>query len=124
LCAITRLIFVTFHFFDLLWFLLYFLGYTDAASVRTPSFLSGGTFHFPDDAEAAVKWLRGRAHELGRVRRAFEYTLIEVEAKWKANFAKMETLMHARQHEIATLQRRLLTALGQTESVTGTLRWK
>jgi len=97
----------------------------DASALRTPSFLLGGgsAFHFPDDAEAAVKWLRGRAHELARVRRAFEYTLLEVEAKWKNNFAKIEQLMHQRQAEIATLQRRLLTALGQRESVTGTLRW-
>jgi len=58
------------------------------------------------------------------IRRAFEYTLLEVESKWRSNFEKLNGALVARQQEIATLQRRLLTALGQHESVTGALRWK
>lgn len=58
------------------------------------------------------------------VRRAFEFTLREVDDKWQGNFAKLQALLEQRGNEIAVLQRRLLTALGQTTTVTGTLKWK
>ena len=57
------------------------------------------------------------------VRRAFEYTISEVEEKWKGNFLKLQSLLEQRGSEIAVLQRRLLTALGQKSTVTGTLKW-
>ena len=148
------------------------VGYTDASASRVPGFLLGASFHYPDDAEQAVKWIKGKIHELQRsdrrrskkmitsrevewdsnhipcylifadisfllfsspffvflsvpsVRRAFEYTLHEVDEKWKSNFVKLQSLLEQRGQEIAVLQRRLLTALGQTTTVTGTLKWK
>lgn len=58
------------------------------------------------------------------VRRAFEYTISEVESKWRGNMVKLHALLEQRGAEIAVLQRRLLTALGQKQTVTGTLKWK
>lgn len=40
--------------------------YSDAGAARTPGFLLGGTFHYPDDAEQAIKWIRGKVHEMQR----------------------------------------------------------
>jgi len=152
----------------------------DASVVRTPAFLNGASFHYPDDAEQAVKWIRGKVHELQRfggmattkqshhttapvcdtspraagneeqrrrscfallllrlfslcvcvcvcvcsVRRAFEYTIAAVEEKWRTNFSKLHSLLDQRGNEIVILQRRLLTALGQTPTITGKLQWK
>jgi len=98
--------------------------YMDASSARPPSFLVGGTFHFPDDAEQAVKWIKSKTHELQRIRRAFEFTLLEVEERWKTNFAKMQTLLEQRGRELSILQRRLLVALGQKETITGNISWR
>lgn len=91
--------------------LLYCVGHPDSSSTRTPAFLHGATFHFPDEADSVLKWLKGRVHELQRIRRAFEYTLNAVEEKWRGNFSKLQGLLEQRGAELAVLQRKLLLSL-------------
>lgn len=67
--------------------------YTD--SIATPAFLAVPTlpFNFPSDVEPTIKWIKVRLHEFQRIRRAFQYTIAEVEEKWKGQINKINKLL-------------------------------
>lgn len=99
--------------------------YTDS-SVYPPAFLNHPTiaFRFPEDIEMTLKWIKSKMYEFQRIRRAFQFTIAEVEEKWKGQFGKITKLLEQRGEEIAALQRKTLHALGNQPHSYTRLHWR